>query len=127
MTENEIKYSTAHEYLRTHHPKTGRCEFCGKEGQRTEHALKRGRKYSKHRDDYMELCIRCHRAYDGNNPVAPHGEDCPNAKLTESIVREARVRYLAGESGRALAREFGVTQGTMQPALTGKTWAHVGI
>lgn len=47
------------------------------------------------------------------------------AKLTESLVREARQRHAAGESGRSLAAVFGVTSANMSAALRGKTWSHV--
>ncbi|MFI5973959.1 HNH endonuclease [Streptomyces sp. NPDC051452] len=56
------------------------------------------------------------------------GEDHPNAKLTESIVRFCRRVYVSGDPGvgaSALAEDFGVTPTAMHLALTGKTWQHV--
>ena len=48
------------------------------------------------------------------------------AKLTDEIVRDCRVRYVAGGvSGAALAAEFGVTFQTMHKALSRKTWKHI--
>lgn len=44
------------------------------------------------------------------------------AKLSWEIVRECRDRYVAGESTRTLAREFGVSQASMHKAVSGKTW-----
>jgi hypothetical protein len=54
------------------------------------------------------------------------GSANPAAKLTEEVVLEARARHANGETGRALAREYGVNSGNMSAALRGQTWAHVG-
>ncbi len=64
----------------------------------------------------------------GNPPseTKARGDSSGTAKLTERIVAEARMRHAAGESGRVLAKEYGVTSANMSAALRGKTWAHVG-
>lgn len=54
-----------------------------------------------------------------------HGEAHAHSKLTSAIVREARSRYTPGcpKNGMsAMAREFGVSVGTLAPAIHGKTW-----
>lgn len=56
-------YATIHAWLRNNCDKTGTCDECGKSA-RTEFALIRGREYSRNRQDYRELCKRCHNAYD---------------------------------------------------------------
>lgn len=54
------------------------------------------------------------------------GEIHPNAKLTDEIVRVARLRYAAGGvSQQQLADEYGVSQWTMGAAIRGKHWRHV--
>nr|WTB36058.1 NUMOD4 domain-containing protein [Streptomyces sp. NBC_00830] len=56
------------------------------------------------------------------------GEDHPNAKLTEGIVRFCRRVYVPGDplaGASALAEDFGVTPAAMHSAVTGKTWQHV--
>lgn len=55
----------------------------------------------------------------------PWGERSASAKLTAETVMECRRRYAAGESQRALAREFGVHQSTVSLAITGVNWAHL--
>jgi hypothetical protein len=45
-----------------------------------------------------------------------------SAKLTPEIVEEAHRRNEAGETQRALAAEYGVTQATLWKALNGRTW-----
>lgn len=59
------------------------------------------------------------------NDCKAQGERHGLAKLTVEIVREARRRFDAGESGRALAREYGVSATTMCSAIGRETWKHV--
>jgi hypothetical protein len=77
--------------------------------------------------DYEPMCPKCHRAYDAAS--YPTGERHHSSKLTDAIVREARMRYKAGKaegvSSVTLAKEYGVSQSVMHAALTGKTWKHV--
>lgn len=62
------------------------------------------------------------RHRDGTMPMGSlHG----NAKLTEEMVRECRIRIASGASWSALGREFGVSRTAMRNAVTGKTWKHV--
>lgn len=44
------------------------------------------------------------------------------AKLTAEIVAQARLRHERGESGRKLAKEYGVTSAVMSEALRGASW-----
>jgi transposase-like protein len=58
------------------------------------------------------------------------GERMATSKLTEQIVREARLRYAPRDKrngAAALAREFGVTTNNMAKALSGETWKHVDV
>lgn len=49
-----------------------------------------------------------------------------SAKLTEDAVRAMRCRAATGESLTALAAEYSVAWPTVQDAVLGRTWAHVG-
>lgn len=46
-------------------------------------------------------------------------------KLTEDQVREIKRRLQNGERGRALGKEFGVTESNVSMIKSGRTWAHV--
>ena len=59
------------------------------------------------------------------NGGACKGEAHGSAKLNAEIVRAARRRYEAGETSKALAREYGVHQATMRHAIGGRTWPHL--
>lgn len=53
------------------------------------------------------------------------GERSPNAKLTESQVREIRARCAAGAVRADLAREFGVGDSTLGRIVRREKWTHV--
>lgn len=61
-------------------------------------------------------------AYDKLGRVAPAGERSGRAKLNRSKVGEIRRRHAAGESGRSLGREFGITHSTIQAIVSGRYW-----
>ena len=118
---NEASYHVKHSSLRYHFPKSGVCEECGATAGRTEYALIHGREYSRHREDYRELCQPCHRSYDSG------GVRSRNAKLTDAIVIDIRIRHAKGKGERisVLAREYGVSLAAVQKAAIGKSWRHV--
>jgi len=57
--------------------------------------------------------------------VVCRGERNWQAKLTESMVREVRVRRENGESGVSLSKEFGISDSKISEIVTRKRWAHV--
>lgn len=54
-----------------------------------------------------------------------HGEQNANAKLTEKAVLEIRARASRGESQRALATEYGISQSNVFRIASRKLWRHV--
>ncbi len=56
-----------------------------------------------------------------SNPVR-RGEAHHSAKLTAELAAEYRRRHADGESGRALAREAGITSANMSKMLRGERW-----
>lgn len=53
------------------------------------------------------------------------GQTHQNAKLSEYQVRKIRKLSEQGESQRSLSKIFGVSRGTIDSLLAGKTWTHV--
>lgn len=103
-----------HDWLREHHPKTGTCEKCGTcpDGRGTEYAFRHHPyPYTRKREDYMELCRRCHARFDRKG-----------SKLTIEKAREIRSRRAAGESARALMAAFGIAEPTVYAVLSGRIW-----
>lgn len=54
-----------------------------------------------------------------------HGEDRPQAKLTEEKVREIRRLRQNGTSWDALCVQFRVTKNCIREAAMGNTWSHI--
>ena len=55
-----------------------------------------------------------------------HGAQHGNSKLSDDVVREARVRFGKGKATiKELAKENAVSKATMHAALTRQTWRHV--
>lgn len=52
----------------------------------------------------------------------PKGETSPHARITLLQATEILTRRVAGESGRCLAREFGISEGAVCDILKGRTW-----
>lgn len=53
------------------------------------------------------------------------GERAGRAKLTEFNVKEIRLRYKNGEGQREIAKEFSVSQCTVNHIIIRKTWKHI--
>ena len=53
------------------------------------------------------------------------GEGKPEAKLTDTGVREIRRRHAAGESYASISRDYGVSSTVVRLANLRRTWAHV--
>ena len=128
---DRASYSAIHHFLIRNFPKSGTCDECEKVGK-THYALLRGRSYSRNREDYRELCPRCHKWYDEDG-----GEDNAQAKLTLEQVQEIRKRYRRRPGGGrkgdhppgpregssvALAAEFGVDRTIIMKIVKGRKW-----
>jgi hypothetical protein len=118
-------YMGLHTWLGRHYPKTGICEECGKPSKRTEYALTHGREHSRNRDDYRELCTRCHVLYDRGGVKLCPATIAKIGKLTEDAVREIRHQRRQGASLKSLAEIYGVSRPAISEAANGKTWTHV--
>jgi len=60
---NRASYRTIHQWLERHYIKKGICEHCGLH-TKTDWANKTGNYERLIRDDWIELCRSCHKAYD---------------------------------------------------------------
>lgn len=67
------------------------------------------------------LCYPCHRT---KSTEEQRGEGNPCAKLSVVKVIEIRKRLLSGETGRSLAKQFGVDPNQISRIKTGKRWKH---
>jgi hypothetical protein len=60
---DDVGYNALHHWVRKYGTKTGHCSHCGREGY-TEWANVSG-EYRRDLDDFIELCVSCHRIFDG--------------------------------------------------------------
>ena len=103
------------------------CEVCGEPAQA-------------HHDDYSHplavrwLCARHHMAVHRDAIPSNRGQTNGQAKITESIAREIRARYLVGRgakwargkiSQRQLAREYGISPAQVFKIGRGERWAWI--
>lgn len=83
-------------------------------------------------ENYADAKIRDrHSAGDRHlSRTSPHtlkrGEDHYKARWGEAEVIEARRLRAGGESIGVIAEKFGIPKSTVQPAVTGRSWKHVG-
>jgi hypothetical protein len=61
----------------------------------------------------------------GRHDQHPRGEQVPTAKLTDEFVRVIRIKYAAGVSADALARQYDVSDMTIRRVITRTYWKHV--
>jgi hypothetical protein len=63
---DNVGWNAIHWWLRRNFPKERKCEECGIEGKTDYAFLHHPRPYTRVREDYRELCRRCHLAFDGS-------------------------------------------------------------
>lgn len=61
------------------------------------------------------------------HPKGTKGEAHAKAKLTDDLVRQLRTRKEKGESGCSMAKALGMDPKTINLAISGRTWGHVGM
>lgn len=67
---DEASYHWKHQWLEKHHPKAGACAFCALAGEKTEWAfLYHPEPHTRNPEDYIELCIKCHRRMDAEERI----------------------------------------------------------
>jgi hypothetical protein len=96
----ECKYKTAieriginnyiyvHVWLKKNHGKASKCEICHNPGKNYNWALKKGCEYEKRLENFIQLCVSCHRKYDYNEEVV--------RRITQKISNKPRPnRYVS--------------------------------
>lgn len=66
-------------------------------------------------------------SHSENSRIAKIGAKNPQAKLTEEIVQEIKIKLAQGFSSRRLAKMYGISRWVIQDITYGKTWNHVTI
>lgn len=103
-------YISTHEWLYHHYGNADKCEnticiyprmgtkYWMEKPKRYEWALLKGKEHSHNRENYIMLCVSCHRAYD-------------SGKITQIFVSEVKEMYGTGKyTQQYVAEKFGITQ-----------------
>ena len=63
----DYQYDSAHKWVKYHYGKASRCENkkCSGRSQNFHWAKIQGKEHAKKRENYIQLCVGCHFAYDG--------------------------------------------------------------
>lgn len=82
-----VSYRALHQWVARHKTKTGICTDCGRNVGKTGHtgsewANVSGR-YLRDLDDFVELCVRCHRRRDRRAPASVRGRATKDAASTQ--------------------------------------------
>lgn len=84
-----VGYQLLHAWLREKYGNPKECEQCGKIGTSNnskwtiQWALKKGRKYLRRRDNFMQLCRSCHARYDDVRVVRQIKSEIAMKKLSK--------------------------------------------
>jgi len=109
-----MSYGGLHRWLKDNFKKETECDFCHKEKDRIEWALKKGREYSRNSYDYFNLCVSCHRKYDYNKEKNMEKDIEKGIKLGRSRVKPIKEVDSDGNiisewpSLKSAAREFNI-------------------
>lgn len=103
---DNVAYSTLHIWVTRHRGRPRTCEFCGA----TEHVhwANKSRQYRRDLEDWMSLCVVCHRKYDGTT------------KLSREDATAVREAYDRGMKQISLAQLYQVDQGTISNIVNHK-------
>ena len=94
-------YHQIHHWLRKYKNKSV-CEHCGCDDRRLENALKKGFKYDFEVDNFLVLCVSCHRKYDYTEArikkmratkTGMKHSDSTRSKISQAMTGENNHRY----------------------------------
>jgi len=109
------------------------------EALRAELDPARGMRFSPDLNDYVAMCARCHRTYDGNTEALRRtwedhdarasrnlrGTACTQAILTERDIVEIRRRRASGERLRAIGNDYSISPQHVWHIAARRLWKHV--
>jgi hypothetical protein len=117
--KGKASYSAIHGQLRRNYGNASKCEHCNTlSSKRYEWALKKGRTYSKDKEDYLELCTKCHRIYDNLQEKLWTKRRQDKAP----IIAEIQKLYSQGWRQKDLAIKFGYCRESIRLINNRKVW-----
>jgi transposase len=120
ITIGKNEYAKVHQWLVRNYGQSDDCEKCGGEkSKKYNWALIHGKEYEKVRNNFMKLCVACHRAYDMTDEKREHLRriakgNTNRRKLNDKQVKEILELQTQGIGCRKLAKKYSVDKGTIQ-------------
>lgn len=128
-------YQAIHKWLTAHYGKANKCENedCKGVSLKFHWAKKQGCKYDYKRENFLMLCISCHRKYDITKEQVERmratkksqkrfGELSGYHKLNWKIVGQIRALYQSGVNGAEIAKKFGISYSSALNIIKKKQW-----
>lgn len=116
--EKSMRYHAVHGWVRRTFGKASKCETCGATAR--VHWSNKFHTYQRKREDWQQLCPKCHYEFDKNLPPAPK-EIHKTIDRTKLTAIQTRVLGFLGANGSAsfqeAARKLKVSKGTIQMAI----------
>jgi hypothetical protein len=114
--EEKRHYKNVHIWLKRKYGSADHCEFCNKDSNRYEWALKDGCEYEKNKDNFIQLCKLCHVNYDnisekisqtlmGNIPWNKGEKTGPSGRKGMKFPEEWKDNIRKGKEGTTLSIE----------------------
>jgi len=90
---DNVLYGSIHDWVDYNLGKAPRkCEHCKSEAEKRYEWASKSHKAKKDLDDYISLCVRCHRTYDGNMPKHKSYDPETRRKISEAIKKHWVIR-----------------------------------
>lgn len=105
---DSASYQAKHAWIYRRLGKAMICEKCG-ENEKKIHWANKSQQYLRIENDWMQLCVPCHREFDGHT------------KFTKDEAKKIRTIYYKGDiSQEKLANKYGVSRCAIVNAIKGK-------
>jgi len=121
-------YDALHYRVKQDKIKPDECVKCNKKSNRLELAnIRSDRKCTDNIEDYMYMCVKCHREFDGSvlaqNQFVGKGENNGNSKLNNKQVKRIRKLYYGNNISIAeIARKFSMSWSAIDRIIKNKSW-----
>ena len=123
------RYIRYHKRVYSTRGQPAHCEHCGRcGGSRRNYEWANLTQRYDDPDDYIRLCISCHRRMDSTSnfyDMDRSGTKNGRARLTEADVQAIGHMIADGKSMTAVARRYGIGRTTVSHIWAGRTWVHV--
>lgn len=66
LINNPKSYSGIHNWLHRKYGNANKCEICGEDNKKYQWAKLKDKEYERKRENFWQLCVKCHTLYDKN-------------------------------------------------------------